>query len=209
MCFWFVSKTIRGAASATLPQKHLPWFKALINSLEMDLQSDDNHIKHEIQQVRNRCVDPFNQHLNTPFTISLNYLPLKLMCTPPSQTQHILMFYLYNFILRLCSCNIVTRLLLWRSHITVLWLRSQVNFESLHFTQLCAKPLCTHRLVHPKRLSFAVCIMTVIIYSVIKPGNWSLQNNRRWQITLQLASALKKNCRHFPFTRATLLHQLV
>lgn len=81
VCFWFVYKTIRGAASATLPQKHLPLFKTLINSLEMDLQSDDNHIKNDIHQVGNRCVDPFSKHLNTPFTITFNYLPLKLMFT--------------------------------------------------------------------------------------------------------------------------------
>lgn len=40
--FWFVYKTIRGTASASSPQKHLPWFKALINSLEMDLHYDVN-----------------------------------------------------------------------------------------------------------------------------------------------------------------------
>lgn len=44
-------KTIRGAAPATLPQKHLTWFKALINSLERDVQYKDHHLKGDIDQI--------------------------------------------------------------------------------------------------------------------------------------------------------------
>lgn len=47
----FVFKTIRGAAPVTLPQKHLTWFKALINCLERDVQYKDHHVKHDIDQI--------------------------------------------------------------------------------------------------------------------------------------------------------------
>lgn len=93
VCFWFVYKTIRGAASATLPQKHLPWFKTLINCLEMDLQSDDYHIEHDIHQVGNRCVDTSEHTFHNDFKL----FAIKTNVYP-SQTQLILMFYLYNFL---------------------------------------------------------------------------------------------------------------
>lgn len=58
----------------------------------MDLQHDDNHIKHEYG------ADVWTPLTNTPITISLNDLPPKLMFIPLSQIQLKLMFYLYNFL---------------------------------------------------------------------------------------------------------------